>query len=109
MVSGSSPLLSPISAPTLGGANDAEDCCLSVTQRPIPGTEPFYCGDSGVHCGAVLVRPLSECGVCHGHGLHGREAVTPGYGQSMCRLRGTVPDRVSGEHSLLADAGDAVK
>lgn len=37
MVSGSSPLLSPISAPTLGGANDAEDCCLSVTQRPIPG------------------------------------------------------------------------
>ncbi|XP_006216901.1 C-C motif chemokine 19 [Vicugna pacos] len=21
----------------LGGANDAEDCCLSVTQRPIPG------------------------------------------------------------------------
>lgn len=33
----SSPLLSPISAPALGGANDAEDCCLSVTQRPIPG------------------------------------------------------------------------
>uniref|UniRef100_A0A8I6A271 C-C motif chemokine n=1 Tax=Rattus norvegicus TaxID=10116 RepID=A0A8I6A271_RAT len=25
------------SAPALGGANDAEDCCLSVTQRPIPG------------------------------------------------------------------------
>ncbi|XP_012511630.1 PREDICTED: C-C motif chemokine 19 [Propithecus coquereli] len=24
-------------APALGGANDAEDCCLSVTQRPIPG------------------------------------------------------------------------
>ncbi|XP_053426079.1 C-C motif chemokine 19 [Nycticebus coucang] len=24
-------------APVLGGANDAEDCCLSVTQRPIPG------------------------------------------------------------------------
>ncbi|XP_020032371.2 C-C motif chemokine 19 [Castor canadensis] len=24
------------SAPALGGANDAEDCCLSVTQRPIP-------------------------------------------------------------------------
>uniref|UniRef100_A0A8C9QJV2 C-C motif chemokine n=1 Tax=Spermophilus dauricus TaxID=99837 RepID=A0A8C9QJV2_SPEDA len=23
-------------APALGGANDAEDCCLSVTQRPIP-------------------------------------------------------------------------
>ncbi|CAO2580511.1 C-C motif chemokine 19 [Lemmus lemmus] len=32
-----SPLLSPISAPAIGGANDAEDCCLSVTQRPIPG------------------------------------------------------------------------
>lgn len=28
---------SPTSAPALGGANDAEDCCLSVTQRPIPG------------------------------------------------------------------------
>ncbi|XP_012370349.1 C-C motif chemokine 19 [Octodon degus] len=24
-------------APALGGANDAEDCCLSVTHRPIPG------------------------------------------------------------------------
>ncbi|XP_049751891.1 C-C motif chemokine 19 [Elephas maximus indicus] len=24
-------------SPALGGANDAEDCCLSVTQRPIPG------------------------------------------------------------------------
>ncbi|XP_003470732.1 C-C motif chemokine 19 [Cavia porcellus] len=24
-------------APALGGANDAEDCCLSVTLRPIPG------------------------------------------------------------------------
>uniref|UniRef100_A0A8C5P170 C-C motif chemokine n=1 Tax=Jaculus jaculus TaxID=51337 RepID=A0A8C5P170_JACJA len=24
-------------APALGGANDAEDCCLSVTRRPIPG------------------------------------------------------------------------
>ncbi|KAB0346594.1 hypothetical protein FD754_011451 [Muntiacus muntjak] len=23
-------------SPALGGANDAEDCCLSVTQRPIP-------------------------------------------------------------------------
>ncbi|KAF7479911.1 hypothetical protein GHT09_008827 [Marmota monax] len=23
--------------PAQGGANDAEDCCLSVTQRPIPG------------------------------------------------------------------------
>ncbi|XP_006898610.1 PREDICTED: c-C motif chemokine 19 [Elephantulus edwardii] len=25
-------------SPVLGGANDAEDCCLSVTQRPIPRT-----------------------------------------------------------------------
>ncbi|XP_060054895.1 C-C motif chemokine 19 [Erinaceus europaeus] len=24
-------------SPALGGANDAEDCCLSVTQRAIPG------------------------------------------------------------------------
>ncbi|XP_006143211.1 C-C motif chemokine 19 [Tupaia chinensis] len=24
-------------APAVGGANDAEDCCLSVTQLPIPG------------------------------------------------------------------------
>ncbi|KAI2552501.1 CCL19 isoform 2 [Pan troglodytes] len=24
-------------APTLSGTNDAEDCCLSVTQKPIPG------------------------------------------------------------------------
>ncbi|XP_012318682.1 C-C motif chemokine 19 [Aotus nancymaae] len=24
-------------APTLSGTNDAEDCCLSVTQNPIPG------------------------------------------------------------------------
>uniref|UniRef100_A0A8C6QX84 C-C motif chemokine ligand 19 n=1 Tax=Nannospalax galili TaxID=1026970 RepID=A0A8C6QX84_NANGA len=24
-------------APALGGANDAEDCCMSVTKRPIPG------------------------------------------------------------------------
>ncbi|XP_068409617.1 C-C motif chemokine 19 isoform X2 [Eschrichtius robustus] len=24
-------------APALGDANDAEDCCLSVAQRPIPG------------------------------------------------------------------------
>uniref|UniRef100_H0UYZ8 C-C motif chemokine n=1 Tax=Cavia porcellus TaxID=10141 RepID=H0UYZ8_CAVPO len=30
-------LLSSVPAPALGGANDAEDCCLSVTLRPIPG------------------------------------------------------------------------
>ncbi|XP_037058193.1 C-C motif chemokine 19 isoform X1 [Peromyscus leucopus] len=30
-------LLGTFPAPALGGANDAEDCCLSVTQRPIPG------------------------------------------------------------------------
>uniref|UniRef100_A0A8C9LNZ4 C-C motif chemokine n=1 Tax=Piliocolobus tephrosceles TaxID=591936 RepID=A0A8C9LNZ4_9PRIM len=24
-------------APSLSGTNDAEDCCLSVTQKPIPG------------------------------------------------------------------------
>ncbi|XP_016078271.1 PREDICTED: C-C motif chemokine 19 [Miniopterus natalensis] len=24
-------------SPAQGGANDAEDCCLSVTQHPIPG------------------------------------------------------------------------
>ncbi|XP_006916174.1 C-C motif chemokine 19 [Pteropus alecto] len=24
-------------SPALGGANDAEDCCLSVASRPIPG------------------------------------------------------------------------
>ncbi|KAG8505899.1 C-C motif chemokine 19, partial [Galemys pyrenaicus] len=24
-------------SPALSGANDAEDCCLSVTQHPIPG------------------------------------------------------------------------
>uniref|UniRef100_A0A452TJG9 C-C motif chemokine n=1 Tax=Ursus maritimus TaxID=29073 RepID=A0A452TJG9_URSMA len=30
-------LLSLWTSPALGGANDAEDCCLSVTQRPIPG------------------------------------------------------------------------
>ncbi|XP_004747517.1 C-C motif chemokine 19 isoform X1 [Mustela nigripes] len=30
-------LLALCTSPALGGANDAEDCCLSVTQRPIPG------------------------------------------------------------------------
>uniref|UniRef100_A0A8C2LRB1 C-C motif chemokine n=1 Tax=Cricetulus griseus TaxID=10029 RepID=A0A8C2LRB1_CRIGR len=30
-------VLGTFPAPALGGANDAEDCCLSVTQRPIPG------------------------------------------------------------------------
>ncbi|XP_054439199.1 C-C motif chemokine 19-like [Pteronotus mesoamericanus] len=26
-------------SPAQGGANDAEDCCLSVNQRPIPGNK----------------------------------------------------------------------
>ncbi|KAI5767011.1 CCL19 [Gulo gulo luscus] len=30
-------LLALCTSSALGGANDAEDCCLSVTQRPIPG------------------------------------------------------------------------
>ncbi|XP_075415075.1 C-C motif chemokine 19 [Tenrec ecaudatus] len=30
-------LLALWTPPALGGANDAEDCCLSLTQRPIPG------------------------------------------------------------------------
>ncbi|NP_001163987.1 C-C motif chemokine 19 precursor [Sus scrofa] len=30
-------LLSLWTSPALGDANDAEDCCLSVTQHPIPG------------------------------------------------------------------------
>ncbi|CAH6790279.1 C-C motif chemokine 19 [Phodopus roborovskii] len=29
-------VLGTFPAPVLGDANDAEDCCLSVTQRPIP-------------------------------------------------------------------------
>ncbi|XP_045145318.1 C-C motif chemokine 19 [Echinops telfairi] len=29
-------LLALWTPPALGGANDAEDCCLSLTQRPIP-------------------------------------------------------------------------
>nr|XP_008507784.1 PREDICTED: C-C motif chemokine 19 isoform X2 [Equus przewalskii] len=29
--------LTLLSFPALGGANDAEDCCLTVNQRPIPG------------------------------------------------------------------------
>ncbi|XP_004428464.1 PREDICTED: C-C motif chemokine 19 [Ceratotherium simum simum] len=30
-------LLTLSTSPALGGANDAEDCCLTVNQRPIPG------------------------------------------------------------------------
>ncbi|XP_057578081.1 C-C motif chemokine 19 isoform X1 [Hippopotamus amphibius kiboko] len=30
-------LLTLWTSPALGDANDAEDCCLSVAQRPIPG------------------------------------------------------------------------
>uniref|UniRef100_A0A9L0IB96 Chemokine interleukin-8-like domain-containing protein n=1 Tax=Equus asinus TaxID=9793 RepID=A0A9L0IB96_EQUAS len=30
-------LLTLWTSPALGGANDAEDCCLTVNQRPIPG------------------------------------------------------------------------
>ncbi|KAM9642233.1 C-C motif chemokine 19 [Trichechus inunguis] len=42
MASGTAPLLALSllvlwTSPALGGTNDAEDCCLSVTQRPIPG------------------------------------------------------------------------
>lgn len=68
MVSGSSPLLSPISAPTLGGANDAEDCCLSVTQRPIPGNIVkafrYLLNEDGCRVPAVVFTTLRGYQLC---------------------------------------------
>lgn len=55
-------------APTLGGANDAEDCCLSVTQRPIPGNIVkafrYLLNEDGCRVPAVVFTTLRGYQLC---------------------------------------------